>query len=127
MNLVGTGVQDCTKALDPLGCYSSPFVLYDLTHVGPSYITDYEGGWHVLAVPKGQINQAKALASEQWLDPITNGWSASYVQAIARPEFQDRPLDGTYQIVFTVGPEVQLSHIDRVQVLTQTSYWERQQ
>ena len=87
---------------------------------------DYEGAWNTLGVPVGQVNQAKALTAEQWLNPITNGWSAAYVQAVERHEFAERPLDGTYQLELDVAPEVQLGQIDRVQVLADTSYWVRQ-
>ena len=126
INLVGTGIKDCSQAYDPLGCYSSSFVPYNLTHVGPSWVTDYEGSWNTLGIPIGQVNQAKALAAEQWLNPITNGWSAAYVQAVERHEFAERPLDGVYQLELDVAPEVQLGQIDRVQVLADTSYWVRQ-
>ena len=127
INLVGTGIKDCTLAADPGGCYETAWIPYDLSHVGPSYLTDYEGKWHVLGVPIGQVNQAKALVAEESLDPIAHGWSAADVQAVQRVEFSDRPLDGTYQLVLTVAPEVQLAQIQRVQILTETSYWVRQQ
>jgi hypothetical protein len=126
VNLVGTGIKDCTKAADALGCYSSSFVPYNLSHVGPSWVVDFAGSWRTLNVPVGQINQAKALSAEQWLNPVTNGWSQPYVQAIERHEFAERPLDGTYQLELDVAPEVQLGSIDRVQVLADTSYWVRQ-
>lgn len=127
VNLVGTGIKDCTKAADPLGCYSSSFLQYDLTHVGPSWVMDFEGNWRTLAVPIGQINLAKALVAEQWLDPISNGWDKPYVQAVERHEFTERPLDGTYQLELELGPEVRLGNIERVQILSDTSYWVRQQ
>lgn len=127
VNLIGTGVKDCALAADPLTCYSSAFVPYNLSHVGPSWVTDYAGTWRTLGVPLGRIEGAKALAAEQWLDPIANGWSASYVQAVARSEFAERPLDGTYLLDIEVAPEVQLSHLDRIQILTRTSYWVKQQ
>ncbi len=127
VNLVGTGIKNCALAADPLGCYSSSFVPYNLTHVGPSWITDFEGAWHTLNVPLGQINQAKALAAEQWLDPVSNGWAEPYVQAVQRVEYAGRPLDGTYTLELVLGPEVQLGNIERIRILTQTSYWVRQQ
>jgi hypothetical protein len=126
VNLVGTGIKDCTQAADSLGCYSSSYVPYDLSQVGPSWVVDYEGAWNVLGVKIGRINQAKALTAEQWLNPVTNGWSEPYVQAVERHEFAERPLDGTYLLELDVAPEVLLGQIDRIQVLADTSYWVRQ-
>lgn len=127
VNLVGTGIKDCTKAADPLGCYSSSFIPYNLTQIGPSWVVDYENAWRTLNVPVGQINLGKALAAEQWLDPISNGWSQPYVQAVQRLEFSERPLDGAYQLELQVAPEVDLDKIERIQILADTSYWVRQQ
>jgi hypothetical protein len=127
VNLVGTGIKDCSKALDPLACYSSSFVPYNLTDVGPSWVVDYDGEWRAESVPIGQINMAKALVAEQWLDPISNGWDKPYVQSVQRTEYAERPLDGTYQLELELGPEVQLDNLERIQILTDTSYWVKQQ
>lgn len=127
VNIVGSGVKDCIKASDPLACYSSAFIPYDLSHTGPSWATDYEGTWRMLGVPVGRIEQAKALSSEQWLDPVIKGWSEPYVQAVARQEFAERPLDGAYLLDLEVAPEVQLAQIERIQILMSSSYWVKQQ
>jgi len=127
VNLVGTGIKDCTKAQDPLMCYSSSYIPYNLTQTGPSWVVDYDGEWRSLNVPVGQVNLGKALVAEQWLDPISNGWSEPYVQAVQRVEFSERPLDGTYQLELELAPEVNLDNIERIQILTDTSYWVRQQ
>jgi hypothetical protein len=127
VNLVGTGIKDCTKAQDPLGCYSSSYIPFNLTQTGPSWVVDYSGEWRTLNVPVGQVNLGKALVAEQWLDPISNGWSEPYVQAVQREEFSERPLDGTYVLELELAPEVDLDNIERIQILTDTSYWVRQQ
>lgn len=127
LNLVGTGIKDCTKASDPLTCYAQPFLRYDMTHVGPSWATNFEQTWVALEVPRGQIEGAKALAAEQWLDPLSNSWSKPYVAQVARTEYLDRPVAGAYLATFTVGPEVTISRIDRIQVLAESAYWVKQQ
>ena len=53
----------------------------------------------------------KAIASELWLDPLRDGWSTSYVSAVARTEFSGRPLGGQYEIVMAAGPDVRLDRI----------------
>jgi hypothetical protein len=123
VNLVGTGVLDCSKATDPGACYTQPFVRYQLTHSGAPWITDAEQSWTILPMPSGNIEGAKALAAEQWLDPIVNAWSEPYVASVARSELSVRPLGGSYEIQFDLGPEVVLERIQRVQLLLGTSYW----
>jgi hypothetical protein len=129
VNVVGTGIRNCAQlaASGQAQCFSEPFVRYNLTSVGPAWVTDYTEQWHVLGVPTGQIEGAKALVAEQWLDPISNGFAKPYVSAVARTEFQERPLGGEYQIVFQLTPDVQLQNIEQIQVLTRSSYWVRQQ
>ena len=127
VNLVGTGLFNCAVAADPMGCYSQPFLRYELNHVGPAWVSDWNQSWMVLGVPLGRIEGAKALASEQWLDPIGNAWSKPYVSAIARKELEDRPFGGTYDLIFGLGPEARLEHIERVQLLIGSSYWVKQQ
>jgi hypothetical protein len=123
VNLVGTGVLDCSKATDPDTCYTQPFVRYQLSHRGVPWITDAEQSWTILPVPIGSIDGAKALAAEQWLDPIVNAWSKPFVASVARSELSVRPLGGSYEIELDLGPEVVLERIQRVQLLVSTSYW----
>ena len=127
VNLVGTGVLDCSKASDPLTCYSQAFIRYDLTHTGPGWLTDFDQNWRSLGVSVGTVEGAKALAAEEWLDPLANGWGKPFVTAIARSELTDRPFGGGYEITLHLGPEVTLSHIERVQLLLESSYWVKQQ
>lgn len=127
VNFVGTGVLDCQKAKDPPGCYSQAFIRFDLRHVGPPWITDYDGAWRTLAVPLGAIEAGKALAAELWLDPLKDGWDTSYISAVARTELANRPFGGAYALEFEVKPETRLDRIERVQILSGQEYWVKQQ
>jgi hypothetical protein len=127
VNLVGTGIRNCAIAVDQNECFSDSFVRYDLEHAGPAWITDYTEQWHALGQPEGFIEGAKALAAEQWLDPVGNGFNESYVSAVARTEFQERALGGDYRLELQLPTDVQMSNIEQVQILTRTSYWVRQQ
>jgi hypothetical protein len=123
VNIVGTGVLDCSKAIDSARCYTQPFIRYRMMHSGAPWITDAEQSWSFLPLPTGQIEGAKALAAEQWLDPIVNSWTKPFVAAISRSEFTSRPFGGAYEIQFEIAPEVVLERIERVQVLTSSDYW----
>jgi hypothetical protein len=126
VNFVGTGVKDCDNASDPYACYSEGFIRYDLSHVGPAWVTDYDGIWRTLGVPIGRIEGAKALATELWLDPLKDGWNTSYISAVSRTELQLRPLGGAYELEFVITPEIDIDRIERVQLLIGSSYWVKQ-
>lgn len=127
VNFVGTGIRDCQNAIDPKGCYSEPFIRYNLTHVGPSWVTDYDGRWNLLGLSTGKIEAGKGLAAELWLDPLKDGWSTSYISAAARSEWQHRSLGGAYELEFEVTPDVKLDRIERLQILVGSTSWVKQQ
>lgn len=127
VNFVGTGIRDCQNAIDPKGCYSEPFIRYNLTHTGPSWVTDYDGRWRFLGLSTGKIEAGKGLAAELWLDPLKDGWSTSYISAAARSEWQQRSLGGAYELEFEVTPDVMLDRIERLQILVGSTSWVKQQ
>lgn len=126
VNLVGTGVRDCTLADDPSACYTNSFVRYDLEHVGPAWVTNHSQQWRSYAIPTGRIEAAKALATEEWLDPIANSWTVPIVSNVARAELAGRPIGGAYELILQLTPDIRLERIERIQILTETEYWVRQ-
>ena len=126
VNLVGTGIRACDKAEDPAECYTQPFLRFDLRHVGPVLVTSYDLKWHELQIPAAVVEDGKALAIEEWLDPLSRGWSVPEVQAVARTELSGRPLGGVYELSLALTRDVQLSRIEHIQVLTSVDYWVRQ-
>jgi hypothetical protein len=127
VNLVGTGLLDCTKATDPNSCYADSYSVFDLRHFGPSWVSDYEQQWHLFQPAVATLEGAKALTAEQWLDPVGNGWDKPYVSAVARSELRERPLDGTYVLDLHLAPETDIDQLERVQLLLETSYWVAEQ
>lgn len=123
VNLVGTGVRDCTKSDDPLSCYGESFLRYDLSHGGPAWSTDFKEQWHIRDLTIGQIEGGKALATEEWLDPISNSWNQPFVSNVARSELIKRPVSGVYTLDLSLGPDVRAERIRRVQLLMETEYW----
>jgi hypothetical protein len=126
VNLVGVGVRDCSRAADPTGCYAESFLRYNLSHSGPMWVSDYNGNWVSYGLPVGQVEGGKALAIEEWIDPIVNSWNQPYVSAVQRHELRERPMEGAYDLELEVTPDVQLDRIERVQLLMETNYWVRQ-
>ncbi len=80
-----------------------------------------------LFVSNGQIEAGKALAAEQWVDPLSNGFAKPYVTAVARTELSERPFGGAFELTLHLTPEVTLSRIERIQLLIESSYWVKQQ
>jgi hypothetical protein len=74
----------------------------------------------------GNIDDGKALVTEEWLDPVSNGFNRSDVMNVARQEFRDRPIGGAYELTLELSPDLRVDRIERIQLLTQTSYWVRQ-
>jgi hypothetical protein len=126
VNLVGTGLLDCSLATDPSTCFSQSYVRMNLEQIGPAWVSDFDENWRFNGAADGRIEGGKALAAEQWLDPVANGFSKPYVAAVARSELRDRPVGGTYELELELGPEVVLSQLQSVQVLTETAYWVKQ-
>lgn len=123
VNLVGTGVVDCADALDVFDCYSRGSISYNLTHQGQPWVSDYYGAWRTLALPPGVVEGGKALALERWLEPLVDGWTTPYISAIARTEFEFRPLGGEYTLELKLPPEARPQYIDRVQILIGSQSW----
>jgi hypothetical protein len=127
VNLVGSGVRDCSAADDPSACYAEPFIRYQLAHVGPAMVSDFDQSWISTDIPVGMVEAGKALASEEWIDPVSNGFQNPVVANVARQEFASRPLGGAYELILELTPDVRPERIERIQVLVQSDYWVRQQ
>jgi hypothetical protein len=127
VNLVGTGIRDCTNPLAPPDCYTNPYVLATLSQSGPSWTLGYAGAMVSLDYPYAVVEGLKALAAEEVADPVTNGFTQPYFGAIARPDFSTRPFNGTYKLAIAVKPETVISNIQSIQILQGQSYWEGSQ
>jgi hypothetical protein len=127
VNLVGSGIRYCPDATDSSACYAEPFIRYQLNHVGPAQISDYTQTWTTMNLPTGIVEGGKALASEEWLDPVSNGFNTPMVANITRREFAGRPMGGAYELILELPRDVRVENIERIQILAQSDYWVRQQ
>lgn len=127
VNLVGTGIRDCAEASDPTACYTEAFLRFDLQHTGRVWVANYDGEWWPLAVPTALVEGGKAIAQEEWLDPLTHGWNLPFVTSAGRQELVGRPLGGDYALTIDIPPGTRLDRVERIQVLLETDYWVRQE
>lgn len=126
VNLVGTGIRDCSQSSDQMNCYTNPYVRFNLIQAGPSWQTNHAGEWRSIDIPTAHIESGKALSAEEWLEPTSNSWNMPYVSAVARGELFGRPAAGNYELVFEISSDVRLDRIERVQLLIEQDYWVRQ-
>ncbi|MBN2193487.1 MAG: hypothetical protein JW751_11790 [Polyangiaceae bacterium] len=126
VNLVGTGIRDCSEATDPTACYTEAFLRYDLEHTGRVWVANYDAAWWPLAVPTARVEGGKAIAAEEWLDPLTHGWNLPMVVTAGRQELVGRPLGGDYVLTLDIPPDTRFDRLERIQFLLETDYWVRQ-
>lgn len=127
VNLIGTGIRDCQKSPSPEQCFSEAFLPFQLVHAGPAWTMNHSQAWRAFDLPSAFIENGKALAIEEWLDPIANSWTTPYVASVARGELFGRPVNGSYELIIEISPEVRLERLEQVQLLIETDYWVRQQ
>jgi len=127
VNLVGTGIRACAGAANEQQCFSESFLRFQLAHVGPAWSRGHDQAWRSFDLPTASIEDGKALATEEWLEPIANTWTAPFVSNVARGELSGRPVGGAYTLEIDVPEDVQIERIEQVQLLVETEYWVGQQ
>lgn len=127
VNLLGTGIRDCSTAVNSQACYSEGFLDFQMSHHGPSWASNHSGNWRAYDLPTASIEDGKALALEEWLDPVSNSWETPFVSNVARGELFGRPVNGSYELIVELPPDVRPGRIEGVQLLVETDYWVTQQ
>ncbi len=125
VNLVGTGVHDCTSSPTP-DCYGSAYIQYTLAHDGTSAgILDWNGNSRVFDFGVASINSAKALAAERYITlPIGSADQALLSQSgIQHVELRGRPLDGAYTLRIWDSPALNWNNLQDVQIVLDYLYW----
>ncbi len=131
INLVGTGLRDCSQSPFPSSCYSGGFVQYSLYHDGEYAVTNHTGGVHDVALFPGRIEHAKALAAERMLTNPLSSADRELMDSYWREEFRGRPLQGSYTLrVYDIdggnGTSVlNWDALEDVQLMVEYNYWTR--
>jgi hypothetical protein len=127
INVVGTGVIDCSRAGDPT-CYSNAYLEYSLDHVAYDVeLFDHNGSARHFNFGEGNIRNAKALTSER---VITQPMSAADQELLKQPQFTKtelggRPLSGIYRFRIYDNPALDWSRIEDIQFILSHRYWSR--
>jgi hypothetical protein len=127
VNLVGTGVLDCTN--DPRSsCYSSAYLEYDFTHFAFNVpLIDYSNDVRCFNFGAGQIRSGKVLAAERVLSLPMGSADRELISqpAFLKPEFSGRPLSGSYRFRIKDTPALAWEKVEDVQIVLNYRYWSR--
>jgi hypothetical protein len=127
MNLVGTGIYDCT-ANPSQSCFGSAFVEYTLDHDAfQAGVIGWNGNVQTFNFGSAGINHAKALTAEKYVTlPIGSGDQNLLAQpGIEKPEYRGRPLDGSYRLRIWDSPYLVWNRLEDIQLILKYRYWSR--
>jgi hypothetical protein len=127
LNLVGTGVRDCTGSTSS-ACYGSDYVQYSLDHDASRVgIIDWSGDEWVFDFGSATVEHAKAMAAERFmtipLGQVDVGLLAQ--TGIEKPELRGRPLDGNYRLRIHDSAALRWDRVEDIQFVLKYRYWSR--
>ncbi|MCC7540735.1 MAG: hypothetical protein IT379_31250 [Deltaproteobacteria bacterium] len=125
INVVGTGVRDCSRSPNPSACYGSGFIPFSLQHAPPFRVRNHAG--EVIDAPlfSGNIEQAKALLAERYITNPISSADRSLLTDYQRGEFEGRPLEGSYRLRIWDAPGFDWNRVEDVQIVLDYRYWTR--
>ncbi len=126
VNLVGTGLRDCTGGGGSSGRFASGNVSYTLLHQGAFLVRNALGSLYEAPVFPGRIESARALAAERYLTNPLSSADRSLVEPYLRQEFQGRPMGGTLVLRVWDDPRFVFERLEDVQLLVNYRYWQHQ-
>jgi hypothetical protein len=127
VNVVGTGVLDCSKDPRP-SCFGSGYLEYDMDHAAFRIpIDDYEGDVRCFDFGSGTIRGAKALTTERFLTTPLGSADAALIHqsAFAKSELEGRPLSGQYRFRIKDTPALVWANVEDIQLVMSYRYWAR--
>jgi len=125
VNVVGTGVRDCSAADSPTSCYASGFIPYSLYHDGPFHVRNHLGELIEAPLFNGRVHFAKALAAERYLTNPVSSADRALLGDYYRREFRGRPIDGQYRLRLYEVDGFNWDRVEDVQIILNYRYWTR--
>jgi hypothetical protein len=125
LNVVGTGVIDCTQSGSP-DCFGSAYLTYTLTHDGDDIgVLGYDGQYRTFDFGTAVMDHAKALTAERYLTLPLSSNDQQLVSQFLQTQFRGRPIDGVYNLKIYDNPALQWSQVQDIQVLLNYHYWSK--
>ncbi|MCC7542874.1 MAG: hypothetical protein IT379_42050 [Deltaproteobacteria bacterium] len=125
VNLVGVGLQDCSRAATPTECYANASIPFSLVHSPPYRTRNHEGEVVEASLFTGHIEHARSLAAERYLTNPLSGADRSLLQDYMRRELRGRPLDGHYTLRVWEAPGFDWNRLEDIQLILNYRYWTR--
>jgi hypothetical protein len=122
LNFVGAP-RDCSNSASPQACYGAGYLPFSLSHVGPFVVRNHEGADVPVDVFDGNIEHARALATERYITNPISSSDASLVEQYMRHEFEGRPLDGNFVVRIWDEDGVDFGSIQDLQLVLKYRYW----
>jgi len=130
VNLVGTGVHDCSDE-SSMSCYGSGYTEYTLVHDAFDVaVVSWNGDISRTDAQHFNFGQAairhgKALAAERYISlPLgTADQSLVSQSGILKEEMRGRPLDGSYRLRIWENPDLHWHRLEDVQLILNYRYW----
>ncbi len=125
MNVVGTGVIDCTSTGSP-DCYGSGFLQYTLTDDGSNVgVLGFDGQYRNFDFGTATISQAKAVTAERYITTPVGSDDQALVSQFLQTQFRGRPIDGIYTLRIYDTPALQFNQLQDVQIILNYHYWSK--
>ncbi|MCA9609789.1 MAG: hypothetical protein KC619_29525 [Myxococcales bacterium] len=125
VNVVGTGVRDCSESELPTSCYAGAFIPYTLEHVGPYTVRNVLGDDYEAPLFTASIEHGRALGAERHVTNPLSSADRALIEPYTHTSLRGRPIDGTYVLRIWDEPGVDFNQIEDVQVVMGYRYWTR--
>ncbi len=123
VNVVGTGVIDCTSSGSP-DCYGSGFLQYTLIDNGSDVgVLGADGQYRSFDFGTATISRAKALTAERYITTPLGSADQQLVDQGLQVQFRGRPVDGVYGLKIYDTPALHFDKIQDVQIVLNYHYW----
>ncbi len=125
VNVVGTGVRDCSTVTTGQTCHGAGYATYTLLHEGPYFVRNHLGADFEASLFNGRIEHARALAAERYITNPIGSTDRGLLNDYMRREYAGRPLNGVLRLRVWEEPGVNFQAIQDVQLIIDYGYWTR--
>ena len=123
MNVVGTGVLDCTGTGSP-DCFGSGFLQYDLTDDGSNIgVLGFDKQYRSFDFGSAVISRGKAVTAERYLTTPLGSSDQALIGQVQQVQFRGRPMDGVYNLRIYDTPALHFDQVQDVQLILSYHYW----
>jgi hypothetical protein len=125
VNLVGTGLRDCTLVANPSTCYGAGNIPYTVIHYPPYIVRNHRGDEYEAPLYIGRIEHGRGLAAERYISNPISGADRTLLQDYWHRELRGRPITGEYELRIWEDDGVMLGNLEDVQIVMDYRYWTR--